>query len=77
VLKSLLVFIASGCKREDRVLEGVDNAFRPHSSLDDLTLRKFAEQYAKPNGNHSRFFLSLAGTKTGESQLIGKQKLDL
>ena len=39
------------------------NIFRPHSSLDDLTPKEFAEQHAKPDGNHSQFFLSATGTE--------------
>ena len=41
------------------------NTFRPHSSLDDLTPGEFAEQQAKPGGDHSRFFLSVIGTENG------------
>ena len=41
------------------------NTFRPHSSLDDLTPKEFAEQQAKPDGNYSRVFLSPIGTEKG------------
>ena len=48
------------------VLSGMSvNAFRSHSSLDNLTPRKFAEQHAKSDGNHSRFFLSAVGAENG------------
>ena len=41
------------------------NTFRPHSSLRNLMPMEFAEQHAKPDGNHSRFFLSATGTENG------------
>ena len=41
------------------------NTFRPHSSLDDLTPKEFAEQQAKSDGNYSRVFLSPTGTEKG------------
>jgi len=41
------------------------NTLRPHSSLDDLTPKEFAEQHANSHGNHSRLFLSATGTEKG------------
>lgn len=41
------------------------NTFRPHSSLDDLTPKEFAEKHAEPDGNHSRIYLSATGTENG------------
>ena len=39
--------------------------FRPHSSLDNLTFRKFVERSASEDGNHKRFFLSATGAEKG------------
>jgi len=41
------------------------NTFLPHSSLNDLTPREFAERSAKADGNHNRIFLSATGTENG------------
>lgn len=41
------------------------NTFRPHSSLDNLTPREFAEKKAGTDQKNTRFFLSPTGTENG------------
>ena len=44
------------------------NTFRPHSSLNELTPRDFAEKYVKLHGIHNRFSRGLPIEKTDEVQ---------
>jgi putative transposase len=59
-------------KEKIELWRGEHNTFRPHSSLDNLTPREFAEQHAKPDGNHNRPLFSSTGTENGGGSKIGK-----